>query len=133
MKKVADKGFDGDVEIFRNFEKDDRVQFLESLTLLSVPVPDGEAFGAYQVEALAAGVPVVQPNVGCYPEFVEQTQGGVIFEPNTSEQLAQTIMILLDDRERIKAMGEQGRHVVLEEFSMKQMAVNIAEMYNDVA
>ncbi|MCJ7581272.1 MAG: glycosyltransferase family 4 protein, partial [Candidatus Aminicenantes bacterium] len=87
MKKISQNGFEGDVQIFKDFEKESRVQFLESLTLLSVPVPSGEAFGAYQVEALAAGVPVVQPNVGCYPEFIEATNGGILYEPNTSEQL----------------------------------------------
>lgn len=133
MKKITQNGFVRDVQIFSDFEKDSRVQFLKSLTLLSVPVPSGEAFGAYQVEALAAGVPVVQPNVGCYPEFIEATNGGVLYEPNTSEHLAETIASLLEDPEKVRKLATEGHNVVMEQFSMDAMAKNIARIYNDVA
>ena len=133
MKKMAQNGFEGDVQIFKNFEKESRVQFLKSLTLLSVPVPSGEAFGAYQVEALAAGVPVVQPNVGCYPEFVEATNGGILYEPNTSDQLAGSIASLLEDTEKVRRLADQGHRVVMERFSMDAMAKNMARIYDYVA
>ena len=133
MKKINQNGFGQDVQIFKDFEKDNRVQFLKSLTLLSVPVPSGEAFGAYQVEALAAGVPVVQPNVGCYPEFIEATNGGVLYEPNTGEHLAEAIARLIEDPEKVRKMGAEGHDVVMERFSMEAMAKNIARIYEDVA
>ncbi len=132
IKKINQNGFARDVQIFKDFEKESRVQFLKSLTLLSVPVPSGEAFGAYQVEALAAGVPVVQPSVGCYPEFVEATNGGVLYEPNTSEQLAEAIASLLGNPGRVRKLGDLGNRVVLERFSMDAMAKNIARIYDDV-
>ena len=71
LEKLKRHGYDKDVTIVEHFNKENRIQFLKSLTLLTIPVPSGEAFGAYQVEALAAGVPIVQPNVGGYPEFIE--------------------------------------------------------------
>ena len=133
MKKMAQNGFESDVQIFKDFEKESRVQFLKSLTLLSVPVPSGEAFGAYQVEALAAGVPVVQPNVGCYPEFVEATNGGVLYEPNTSDKLAESIASLLEDTEKVRRLADLGHRVVMERFSMDAMAKNMARIYDYVA
>ena len=133
MKKIASHGFASDVRIFKDFDKESRIAFLKSLTLLSVPVPGGEAFGAYQVEALAAGVPVVEPNVGCYPEFIETTPGGLIYEPNTGTELAKAVASLLSDPDRVRKMGEQGHRVVLERFSMERMAEQIAEIYENVA
>ena len=132
MKKITDQGFKDDVVLFDDFCKNSRIAFLKSLTLLSVPVPSGEAFGAYQVEALAAGVPVVQPNVGCYPEFVEKTQGGLIYEPNTGDKLASAMASLLSDPDQLRKLGDQGRRAVLENYSMDHMAKNIAGIYNDV-
>jgi glycosyltransferase involved in cell wall biosynthesis len=132
LKKISKEGFEKDVEIFKNFDKENRVQFLKSLTLLSVPVPTGEAFGAYQVEALAAGVPVVQPNVGCFPEFVETTNGGIIYDPNDSETLARSIASLLSDPARVRKLGEEGRRIVLERFSMGNMAKDIVKVYEEV-
>jgi glycosyltransferase involved in cell wall biosynthesis len=133
MEKIREHGFKDDITLFDDFSKAGRISFLKSLTLLSVPVPAGEAFGAYQVEALAAGVPVVQPNVGCYPEFVKKTQGGLIYEPNTGEKLAEALSSLLIDQDKIRKLGDQGRRVVLEDFSMDRMAKNIAGIYEDVA
>jgi len=133
MKKFEEYGFKDDVTLFDDFSKSSRIAFLKSLTLLSVPVPTGEAFGAYQVEALAAGVPVVQPKVGCYPEFVEETQGGLIYEPNTGKKLAEAMTSLLIDHDKIRKMGDQGRRVVLANFSMERMAKNISGIYADVA
>ncbi|MCP5105337.1 MAG: glycosyltransferase family 4 protein [bacterium] len=132
LKEISDAGFERDVVLFKNFDKKNRIEFLESLTLLSVPVPGGEAFGAYQVEALAAGVPVVQPNVGCFPEFVEATNGGVIFEPNDGDTLANTLASLLSSPDKTRQLSEQGRRAVLEQFSMTAMATDTANVYTEV-
>jgi glycosyltransferase involved in cell wall biosynthesis len=132
MEKLSSRGCREDVVVFKEFDKASRVKFLKSLTLLSVPVPGGEAFGAYQVEALAAGVPVVQPNVGCYPEFVDMTKGGIIYEPNDPDSLAEAIDSLLTDPEEVQRLGDQGRRAVFGQFSMKAMASNIVRIYQEL-
>lgn len=129
LREVEREQMHGDIHIWKDFSKSKRIQFLKSLTLLSVPVPLGEAFGAYQYEALAAGVPVVQPNVGCYPEFIEATGGGVIYEPNTPERLAEEMARLLADPDRIRKMGEDGRKVVLGRFCIQDTARLITDSY----
>jgi glycosyltransferase involved in cell wall biosynthesis len=132
IARITEQGWQDDIRIFREFDKKNRIPFLKSLTLLSVPVPSGEAFGAYQVESLAAGVPVVQPDVGCYPEFVEATQGGIIFKPNTGEALAEAAASLLLDPERVKQLGEQGRKAVMAGYAMDDMAKNILGLYERI-
>lgn len=132
LKKISDQGYENDVTIFKHFDKKNRILFLKSLTLLSVPIPGGEAFGAFQVESLAAGVPVVQPNAGGFPEFVENTSGGVIYEPNDSETLAKTIASLLWDRDKTRAMAQQGREAVMERYTMERMAKDTASLYQEV-
>jgi glycosyltransferase involved in cell wall biosynthesis len=132
-RKLQKKGVFEDVVIFEEFDRENRIKFLTSLTLLSVPVPGGEAFGAYQVEALAAGVPIIETKVGGYPEFVEKTGGGIIYEPNDAEHLAEAIANLLSNPDKIRELGETGRKVVLDQFSMKQMAENIMGIYQTVS
>lgn len=132
LDKIKAGGFEDDLRIFPEFHKGKRIEFLKSLTLLSVPVLSGEAFGAYQVEALAAGVPVVQPNVGCYPEFVAATQGGIIYDPNTPEMLAEAVASLLRDPDRVRTLAENGNKVVMERYTMEVMAKNVIQVYESI-
>ena len=129
LKKIAKQGFIEDVQIFDQFDKAKRIDFLKDLTLLTVPVPSGESFGAYQVEALAAGVPIVQPNVGCYPEFIENTGGGVVYDPNNSEVLANTIESLLSNSAQIKKFSDAGYKAVRERFTLQKMAREMVDVY----
>lgn len=131
-KRIKRAGFWQDVEIWYDFDKPHRIEFLQKLSVLSVPVLVGEAFGAYQIEALAAGVPIVQPNIGGYPEFVEKTGGGLIYEPNDGEHLAAAISTLLNDPPTLKKMGRQGREAVYQKYSMQQMAKNIIDVYEKI-
>jgi len=129
LKKIIAAGLRDEVTIIENFDRPNRVAFLKSLTLLSVPVIEGEAFGAYQIEALAAGVPVVQPDVGCYPEFIEATGGGLIYQPNDAEHLAAAWATLLDDPIRLRQLAKDGRIAVREKFSMEKMAERFEAFY----
>jgi len=131
-RKLRQAGHEHDVEFWQHFDKQNRIKFLQRLSVLSVPVLVGEAFGAYQVEALAAGVPIVQPNLGGYPEFIEKTGGGVIYEPNDAEHLAAAIKDLLQSPKNLRRLGEQGRTAVLEQYSMQGMAENITSVYKTI-
>lgn len=132
LAEAREAGVGNDIRVWEEFDRQNRIKFLQSLTLLSVPVLNGEAFGAYQVEALAAGVPIVQPNVGGYAEFVENTGGGLIYEPNTAEQLSRAWKDTLSNPDQIKTLGFQGRARVLQEFSMQRMANDMINVYQDV-
>ena len=104
-----------------NISRHEKEEFLGGLTLFSVPVLYPEAFGLYVAEALASGVPVVQPAAAAFPEFIEATGGGVMVPANDAGALARKWKELLENREEIKAMGERGRRVVVEQFSIGKM------------
>ena len=113
-----------DVEFHPNLSREQKVSFLQSLTVFSVPALYGEGFGLYLIEALAAGVPVVQPRHAAFPELVEATGGGVIAEANAAA-LATAIEALLLNPAQAKALGEAGRRAVRERFTMEQMAAGV--------
>jgi glycosyltransferase involved in cell wall biosynthesis len=119
-KKLRAAGLDGDTAFFPNLERAAKIAFLRSLSVFSVPAAYGEAFGLYMIEALAAGVPVVQPNTAAFPELVEVTRGGVICE-GTTTGLAASIEELLLDPARVQALGDAGRRSVFEKFSAEAM------------
>jgi glycosyltransferase involved in cell wall biosynthesis len=133
QEKLAKEGFDGDAEFMTEFDAAKRRDFLQSLSVLSVPAPGGESFGMFITEALAAGVPVVQPDAGAFPEVVEATGGGVIYDANDPGALARALEALILDPDRARALGEQGRENVFEKFGMEQTAEKMAALYEAIA
>ena len=65
-----------------------KMAFLQEPRRLSVPTTYEEPKGMFLLEAMATGVPVVQPRRGAFPEIVENTGGGVIVEPDDPDALA---------------------------------------------
>jgi len=127
--KLKDHGVDEDVEFIAEFDLAHRRDFLRSLTVLSVPADEGEAFGLYIIESLREGVPVVQPRVGGYPEVLDRTGGGVLYEAGDKEALVKSLESLLLDPERARELGREGRENVYRDFSVDSMADGVAKVY----
>ena len=126
-KKLARAGYADDVEFIEDFSRESRLDFLQSLSVMCVPVEQGEAFGSFIIESMAAGVPVVQPNAGAFPELINETGGGVIYE-----DLVESLKQILLNPERARELGKQGRASVLERFSIEAMAQKMILIYTEV-
>src|SRR5688500_14621799 len=114
-----------EVEFCPNVSREEKIRLLRDLSVFSVPATYGEAFGLYVLEALAAGVPVVQPRHAAFPELIKATGGGLLCEPDDPQALAEAIEALLSDPEHARALGETGRQSVLENFSVERMAAGV--------
>lgn len=133
QRQLASQGLAGDVEFLPDFGGRARLEFLQSLSVLSVPEKQPVACGLYVLEALAAGVPFVQPNSGVFPELLEITGGGVLFEPNNPDALADALRELLLDPDRAAEMGERGRRAILEKFDVNKTAAEMVRRYEEIA
>ena len=111
-----------DVEFLPNLDLPAKREFLSGLTVLSVPATYGEALGLYVLEAWAAGVPVVQPRHGAFPELVEKSGGGLLCASDDPAALAASLRQILRDPAAARRMGEAGRSTVLSDFSTGAMA-----------
>lgn len=129
VAKLKAAGVDGDAEFLPNVDRDAKIAFLKSLTVFSTPATYGESFGLYVIEALAAGVPVVQPRHAVFPELLGETGGGVLCEPDNPQALADAIEALLCDPARAHALGEEGRRTVFEKFSAEAMAKSVEQVF----
>ncbi len=120
--KLREAGLLDVAEFLPNISREEKIQFLQGLSLLSVPASYGEAFGLYLLEAMACGVPVVQPRTAAFPEILEATGGGLLVEPASNEELADALEKLLLTPMQRRALGAAGRASVVREFSMACMA-----------
>ncbi|MEK0447488.1 MAG: hypothetical protein RLZZ399_2809 [Verrucomicrobiota bacterium] len=132
-ERIRAAGWEGDADFLPNVTKEEKVAFLRGLTLLSVPASYGEAFGLYLIEAMACGVPVVQPRTAAFPEIVEATGGGVLVDEGTPEALALAWEKLLLDPERARRLGHAGREAVHRSYTMEVMAERFVAMAEEVS
>jgi len=124
--RLEKAGVAGDVDFVPNPSRAAKLDFLRSLSVFSVPATYDEAFGLYLIEALASGVPVVQPAHSAFPEIVQATGGGLLCDAHDVGALAGAIESLLLDPARALALGEAGRKAVAEKFSVETMAAQVA-------
>ena len=132
IQKLKTAGLWERVSILPSFDRDHRATFLSSLTALSVPVLEGEALGTFQLDAMAAGVPVVQPALGGFSEVIESTGGGVLYAPNTPEALAAALASLLREPDRAQSLGDRGREGIREQYTLEHMMDRTEEAYRSV-
>jgi glycosyltransferase involved in cell wall biosynthesis len=130
--QLAAAGLADEVQFLPNLDRDEKIAFLQSLSVFSVPATYGESFGLYVIEALAAGVPVVQPDHAAFPELIAATGGGVLCEPDDPASLAEAIKELLLNPEAARAMGARGREAVRERFSVARMAEGVTRVFEAI-
>ncbi len=130
--RLKAKVFHDDAQFFPNVDRAGKQAMLRSCSVFSVPAMYGESFGLYIIEALASGVPVVQPRHAAFPELIELSGGGIVYEPGNGRALADALEPLLLDSEKARALGEAGRKSVREKFNAEQMARETIEAYQSI-
>ena len=132
VSKFKHAGIRDDVEVYDDFDLERLKDFFSSLTALSVPVLNGEAFGLYQIESMASGIPIVQPALGAFPEIVETSGGGAIYSPNTAEALSGKLKEVLSDSEKLRSMSISGRKAVEEKFDCGKLINDMIGIYRQI-
>jgi len=126
-RKITAAGLDQFVVFRPNLNLQEKIDFLTKLSLFCVPARVPEAFGLYVIEAMAAGVSVVLPDHGAFPEILEKTGGGITYSTTEPESLLPALGEQLRDPSGCSAMGKQGRVAVHEKFSNEGLARQLEE------
>jgi glycosyltransferase involved in cell wall biosynthesis len=121
-------GLDDRVEMVGEVDRAQKIEFLSGLHVLSVPTVYREPKGLFVLEALANGVPVVLPRHGAFPEMIDATGGGVLFEPGSTDELAACLQALMDDPARRASLAQAGKSAVHERHSDGRMAEQTLEL-----
>lgn len=107
----------------------EKIAFLNRLHVFSVPTVYRESKGLSILEAIANGVPVVQPKHGSFPEMIKATEGGILVDPESVGALAEGILQLYRDSERRRHLGKTGKANVHQKFSDKKIAKQLLDVF----
>ncbi len=131
-RRLAGWGLRDRVDFVGEVDFQGKLDFLSSVDVFSVPTVYREPKGLPVLEALAAGVPVVQPRHGAFPEWIEATGGGILVDPESPAALAVGLRQLTEDPERRRQLGRRGRAAALEKFNHNVAADEMLEIYGEV-
>ncbi len=131
-RQMRDWGLDREFEYRGEVDRAQKTAFLQSLDLFSVPTTYEEPKGMFLLEALANGIPVVQPRRGAFPEIVSNTGGGLIVDADDPKALAAGYLQLWQDSERAMTLGAAGAAGVREHYDVGRMAEGVEDVYRRV-
>jgi len=131
IKKIKSHLLMSFVRIYPEFHGNSKEEFFSNIDIMSVPVRKHDGYGLYILEANVAGIPVVQPETGAFPEIIEKTKGGITYSPDTVGELSAALLKLFNDNRLRVRLGEGGRENVLKELSLDKMSEGLSEVYNE--
>jgi glycosyltransferase involved in cell wall biosynthesis len=126
-------GFGPGFEYRGELSRQAKLALLRELHVFSMPSAFPEAKGIPMLEAIAAGVPVVQPRSGSFPELLRQTGGGILYDGDGPDALADAIESLIDDASLRRSLATAGSAAVREKFDHHLMADRAWALYERIA
>jgi glycosyltransferase involved in cell wall biosynthesis len=130
IKKIRENGFQKSIRIYPEFSGDKKAEFFNDVDVISVPVRKYDGYGLYILEANSAGIPVVQPATGAFPEIIEMTGGGITYLPDTVDELTASLLRMLKDNDLRNSLGNAGSEKVRSLLSLKNMSDGLSVVYN---
>lgn len=127
--KLARAGLTGEFRYHGAIDRTAKLAFLRDLDVLSVPAVYDEPKGLFLLEAMAAGVPVVQPRRGAFIEVVEKTGGGILVDPDSAGSLADGFHRLWRDGDERRALAGRAFDGVRAHYTIAQSAARLIEVY----
>ncbi|MDF2567666.1 MAG: group 1 glycosyl transferase [Oscillospiraceae bacterium] len=125
MKQLSKKlGIDDDTTFFGRVAHSDVPEAFRKIDIFCLP-SILESFGVAAVEAMSCGVPVITSDADGFTEVMVDEETGFIVPRKNSTLLAEKMMMLVEDAELRRRMGQAGRARVLElydwEMNIKQL------------
>jgi len=129
QKRLRDAGLEREFHYRGVLDRAEKIAFLRRLDVMSVPATYDEPKGVSLLEAMACGVPLVQPRRGSFTEIVENTGGGLLVQPDDPQSLAEGILKIVRSQKLAEELSANGFRGVREQYSAANMADRVLEAY----
>jgi len=116
--------------VFTGYQKD-MTSIYNSLDLVILPSLS-EGMPNVALEGMLFGKPVIGTRVGGTPEVIIDRKTGILVPPKNVTSLADSILELLNDENKMRAYSESSRTFVQENFSLEKRVKSIVELYREL-
>ena len=136
-RQMREWGFADEFAYHGVLNREQKIVFLETLDLMSIPAIYDDPKGLSLLEAMAAGTPVLVPRRGTYTEIVERTQGGPLLDVDgmsvSVDSLTDQLTDLVCNAAKRESLGRKAFHAVRAEYGANRMAEKAARVYASLA
>jgi spore coat protein SA len=91
-----------------------------------------DSFGIVNIEAMAAGLPIIASRVGGVETFIKNGYNGLTVPPNDPKSLKDALVKLILDHNLRRLLALNGQRFVFAEMSWSQVAIKIKKIYDEV-
>jgi Glycosyltransferase len=131
LKELAQSlGISSTIRFFRSCP--DTQRFLSMMDVFVFPSVK-EGLGIALLEALASGKACVASNIGGIGDIIKDGYNGVLVDVGDAGAISEAVLRLLSDEAMGKSMGQRGRELVRDRFTLNAMADNMNKLYNKVS
>lgn len=131
--ELAKDGLAGEYRYHGTLDRTGKIDFLRSIDVISIPTDYEEPKGLSLLEAMACGVPAVQPRRGAFPEVLEATGGGKLVRAGDNRELAEALAELVVDPRARQELGRKAALGVRRHYTVERMARNTVAVLERVA
>jgi glycosyltransferase involved in cell wall biosynthesis len=128
-QRMRDWGLSAQFRYHGELDRSAKLAYLRELSVLSVPGDYEDPKGLFLLEAMASGVPLVQPRRGAATEIVETTGGGILVAAGDPDALADGLAGMMSDPAMRRAYGTRGYDGVRSHYSAARMRDRALEVY----
>jgi glycosyltransferase involved in cell wall biosynthesis len=129
---LAEAGLRDEMTFHGELDRAGKRAFLRGLDVLSVPATYDEPKGMFLLEAMASGVPVVQPRRGAFVEVVGRTGGGVLVDQDNPDALASGLHSLWADPATRRRLGLTAYEGVRKHYTIAQSGDRLMAVYQSL-
>ncbi len=116
-QKVVRLRLDHRVKFLGKLSRDQVIQHMRRATAFISPSIFDEPFGNTNIEAMAAGAPLIAARSGAIEEIVVNTESGLIYNRTSDEELASHMKLVLQQPSVAERLSEAGIERVREHFT----------------
>jgi len=133
LKVTAKQMNISDDVIFTGFVEDsEKPLYYKAADIFCLPSTTlAESFGIVNLEAMAAGIPIVSSNLGGIPDIVKNGENGLLAEPNNVEMVAENLIKLLKDDKVREEMGRNGLEMI-NDYTWDEVATKTEKLYENI-
>ena len=120
------------VKLIGKIDNSETIEIIRKSVLTVVPSQCGDSFPTAALESISVGTPVVASNLGGLPDLIGRSGGGVIVEHADYAKFVKVIKELLDNKEKVKLLGDNGMNYIRKNISLDKQGKELVDIYNQV-